>query len=65
MTATLNAVAHDRDVRLAQAAERLYDAEIALHIAHQTGVGAWMMAAADRLHEAVLAHRALARLTES
>jgi hypothetical protein len=34
----------------------LYDAEVALHIAHQTGVDSWISAAADRLHEAVVAH---------
>jgi hypothetical protein len=39
------------------AARRLYDAEVALHIARQTGVDAWMRAAADRLHDAVEAHR--------
>ena len=38
------------------AARRLYDAEVALHIARQTGVDAWIRAAADRLHEAVVAH---------
>ncbi len=35
----------------------LYDAEAALHIARQTGVDTWIKAAADRLHEAVEAHR--------
>jgi hypothetical protein len=38
-------------------AERcLYDAEVALHIAHQTQVDAWITAAAERLHDAILAH---------
>lgn len=38
-------------------ASRLYDAEVALHIAHQTGVDNWIRAAADRLHDAVVAHQ--------
>jgi len=37
-----------------QAAERLYDAECALHIAHQTRTDPWITAAADQLHHAVL-----------
>ena len=44
--------------READAARRLYDAEIALHIARQTGVDAWISAAYDRLHEAIAAHTA-------
>jgi hypothetical protein len=36
--------------------QRLYDAETALHAAQQTHVDAWVAAAYDRLHEAVLAH---------
>jgi hypothetical protein len=46
------------DEREADAARRLYDAEIALHIALQTGVDAWISAAYDRLHEAIAAHTA-------
>lgn len=38
-------------------ASRLYDAEVALHIARQTGVDSWISAAADRLHDAVVAHQ--------
>lgn len=41
----------------ARSAARLYDAEVTLHIAHQTGVDSWIKAAADRLHEAVVAHQ--------
>ncbi|MDT4934290.1 MAG: hypothetical protein QOK11_2182, partial [Pseudonocardiales bacterium] len=38
-------------------AERcLYDAEVALHIAHQTQVDEWIAAAAERLHDAIVAH---------
>ena len=40
------------------AAEHLYDAEAALHIARQAGVGSWISAAYDRLHEAVADHMA-------
>jgi hypothetical protein len=44
---------------------QLYRSEQALHDAHQTGVDAWIRAAADRLHEC-LQHelRAAAVLTE-
>ena len=44
--------------RVAVAATRLYDAEIALHIARQTRVDAWVAAAYDGLHAAVCEHRA-------
>ncbi len=44
-------------------ARRLYDAEVALHIARQSGVDGWVAAASDRLHEAVIAYRA--RLPET
>jgi len=44
--------------RVAVAARRLYDAEIALHIARQTLVDAGVAAAYDRLHAAVCEHRA-------
>jgi hypothetical protein len=37
-----------------RAASHLYDAECALHASHQTGVDAWIAAASDRLHEAVV-----------
>ena len=37
----------------------LYDAECALHVAHQTHVDAWITAASDRLHEAVADHLAV------
>ena len=42
------------------AARRLYDAEVTLHIARQTGVYAWIGAAYDRLHEAIADHIAAA-----
>jgi hypothetical protein len=46
----------DTETRIHDAARRLYEAEGALHAAHQTGVDDWIRAAADRLHEAVVAH---------
>jgi hypothetical protein len=52
------AAAADREAAAREAARRLYDAEIALHIARQTGVDAWISAAYDRLHEAIAAHTA-------
>jgi hypothetical protein len=35
------------------AAVHVYDAECALHAAHQSGVDAWINAANEKLHEAV------------
>ncbi|SOD75041.1 hypothetical protein SAMN05892883_4242 [Jatrophihabitans sp. GAS493] len=40
------------EVAVRIAAQRLYDAECALHIAHQTHVDPWIAAANDKLHEA-------------
>jgi hypothetical protein len=60
MTAGIPAVTAPAPDRLQaavnDAAKRLYDAEAALHIARQTGVGSWISAAYDRLHEAVAGH---------
>ncbi len=44
--------------RLAVAAVRLYDAEVALHIARQSHVDRWVAAAYDRLHQALAEHDA-------
>ena len=41
--------------RVVPPAQRLYEAEIALHIAHQTHDDAWIAAASEKLHEAVVA----------
>lgn len=38
----------------AQAATRCFDAEVALHHAHQSHIDIWINAAADKLHTAVL-----------
>ena len=54
---------HTSETDVEAAARRLYDAEIALHVAHQTAVDAWIAAAADGLHEAVLAHERAVSLT--
>jgi len=50
---------------LAEAAQRVYDAEIALHIARQAGVDQWITAAYDRLHEALIEHTAARRAAET
>ncbi len=39
--------------RVLVASRRLYDAECALHVAHQSGVAAWINAANEKLHDAV------------
>ncbi len=43
---------HD-DQAVAVCACHLYDAECALHAAHQSGVEQWITAAADKLHQAL------------
>jgi hypothetical protein len=45
--------AHPDSAAVAACACHLYDAECALHAAHQSGVDAWIAAAADKLHQAV------------
>jgi hypothetical protein len=44
--------------RVRAAEGSMYDAEVALHAAHQSHVGAWITAAGDRLHEAIVEHTA-------
>lgn len=39
--------------RISATEHRMYDAEVALHIAHQTHVDEWIAAAAGRLHDAI------------
>jgi hypothetical protein len=53
---TLDSVPAEARVRLA--ARHLYEAECALHVAHQTHVDAWIAAAAEKLHESVVEHLA-------
>lgn len=40
----------------AEASHALYEAELALHDAHQTQVDEWILAASNHLHAAVLAY---------
>ena len=57
-TVPTTAAPDGRQAAVSDAARRLYDAEVALHIARQTGVAAWISAAYDRLHEAIADHTA-------
>jgi hypothetical protein len=41
---------------IAATACHLYDAECALHAAHQSHVEAWITAASEKLHQAVVEH---------
>jgi hypothetical protein len=47
-----------------EAAHALYEAEIALHDAHQTHIDEWIEAASDRLHSAVVRHMAAQTLAK-
>jgi hypothetical protein len=58
-TVATTATPDGRQAAISDAARRLYDAEVALHIARQTGVAAWISAAYDRLHEAIADHTAV------
>jgi hypothetical protein len=59
MTATLTTVLHDSGQdRVRVAAKHLYDAECAVHSAHQSHVDAWVKAASDKLHDAIEQHLA-------
>jgi hypothetical protein len=49
-TTTTPRPGHDR---IDDAAAHLYDAECALHVAHQTHDDAWISAACDALHRAL------------
>jgi hypothetical protein len=52
--------------RVDTAARHMYEAETTLHCARQSHIDAWIAAAYDRLHEAVLEHAtALAQQTDS
>ena len=60
MVTTGTASASTADENRAHAtACHLYDAECALHVAHQTHLDAWITAASDRLHAAVADHLAV------
>ena len=45
---------HGNEPRAAFAARHLFEAELALHDAHQSYVEAWIDAASDKLHQAVV-----------
>ena len=51
-------------VLLSEAARELFHAELALHDAHQSGVDAWIAAAADHLHRAVQGYLAQLRAAD-
>jgi hypothetical protein len=51
---TDTAPANDAATNVEACACHLYDAECALHAAHQSGVEDWITAAADKLHQAVV-----------
>ncbi|WP_375481054.1 hypothetical protein [uncultured Jatrophihabitans sp.] len=50
---TANPAAERVDLDVDACACHLYDAECALHAAHQSGVDAWITAATNELHQAV------------
>lgn len=50
--------AHTDEPRVALTARHLYDAECALHDAHQSHIDEWIAAASDRLHVAIVDHLA-------
>jgi WhiB family redox-sensing transcriptional regulator len=60
MTQTLPAALHHGPDEVRAAAARLYDAECALHTAHQSRVDAWVRTANRRLHDAVTEYLAVA-----
>lgn len=47
--------------RLATAEQRMYDGEVALHDAWQSGVDVWIAAAYEKLHKAISEHTAALR----
>jgi hypothetical protein len=55
---------HDAMTEYEASCQNLYRSELALHDAHQTREDAWIAAAADRLHLAVLRHETASRALE-
>jgi hypothetical protein len=53
ITQTITDLTYEQAVAARHAARALYQAELALHDAHQTRVDQWIAAAHDRLHVAV------------
>ena len=58
MVTKRSSTAHTSDPRVALTAQHLYDAECALHDAHQSHVDEWIAAASDRLQVALVEHLA-------
>jgi hypothetical protein len=56
MTTTTTTDRTQTDAWVRAAAAHVYDAECALHAARQAHVDAWIAAAADRLHAAIVVH---------
>jgi hypothetical protein len=56
MTATMTNDRVQADPRVRVAAAHVYDAECALHAARQAHIDAWIAAAADKLHIAIIEH---------
>ena len=54
-------VASTTPERIRAAADQLYNAECALHTAHQSGVAEWIHAANNKLHDAVSEYIAAVR----
>ena len=64
-TATTTATYDERRADRDRAAQSLFRAELAAHDARQSHIDAWLQAANDRLHAAIVAHlEAEARLHE-
>jgi hypothetical protein len=62
VTTTTPASTSDEQVRIA--ACHMYDAECALHVAHQSHVDAWIAAANSKLHAAIAEHLAAVAAAE-
>ena len=56
--ATADRIYEQAVAAMGDAARALYDAEVALHDAHQTHIDQWIAAAQDHLHLAVAEHSA-------
>jgi hypothetical protein len=65
MTPTSHGIAkpadHQNEDPPAAAARHLFEAELALHDAHQSHLEAWVAAASDKLHQAVVGYLAATR----
>jgi hypothetical protein len=61
ITSTVQRVSSTCGGRLQTAQHRVHDAETTLHAARQSGIDAWVAAAYDRLHEAIIEYTALDR----